>query len=88
MTRWSPKQGSFRDANSGEPQINRGLVPCQTLHCSNISALSKQIDDGPVVISFLQVRYSGAEQLGSTKAAAKGECQHGMVPLALYRQQI
>jgi hypothetical protein len=48
-----------------------------------MSALTEQVNNGPVIVSLLKVRQLQADQLGAPQAAAQQDGQNGMVSFAL-----
>ena len=53
-----------------EPIIQGGLYPVGHRDRAHMTTLTKQIDDGPVIVSLLKVRQLKTDQLGTPQAAA------------------
>jgi hypothetical protein len=65
-----------------DPLIQGGLYPVRDRDRADMTTLTEQVNDGPVIVSLLKVRQLQTDQLGTPEATAQQECQDGMISFA------
>jgi hypothetical protein len=71
------------NASNRQPFIHGSLYPDGNRHRAHKTSFSEQVNDGPVIVSPLEVRQLQTDQLGTPQAAAQQDGQYGMVSFAL-----
>jgi hypothetical protein len=72
---------SVFNLSNGQPFIDGSFGPAGHRHRAHMSALTEQVNNGPVIVSLLKVRQLKTDQFGTPQAAAQQHGQNGMVSL-------
>ena len=72
---------TFFDTSNRQPFIHCSLYPVGHWNRADMTTLTEQVNDGPVIISLLKVRQLQTDQLGTPEATAQQEGQDGMISL-------
>src|ERR1700729_591957 len=66
---------TFFDTSNRQPFIHCSLYPVGHWDRADMTTLTEQVNDGPVIISLLKVRQLQTDQLGTPEATAQEEGQ-------------
>src|ERR1700733_10498120 len=75
-------QAVFNTSNR-QPFIYGSLYPVWHWDRADVTTLTEEVNDGPVIVSLLQVRQLQTDQLGTPQATAQQEGQDGMISLGV-----
>src|SRR5450631_1439197 len=67
------------NTSNRQPFIYGSLYPVGHRDRAHMTALTEQVNDGPVIVSLLKVRQLQTDQLGTPQATAQQEGQDGMI---------
>src|SRR6266513_1608900 len=84
----TPEQSAGRDTSSCQPIVDCSLHPIRNGDGPNVTPLSAQIHDGPVLFATLAMVERKVGQFSTTKPAAKQNCQNCSIPLAFWRPRV
>jgi hypothetical protein len=84
----APKHAALAHASGYKPRIDRAFNPVRNRHRADMSALAKQIHDGPMVLSSLKVGDLQFSSLFPPQTAAQENAEKGPISLAFERAGI
>ena len=67
----TPEDQAVLNAGNRQPFIHGGLYPVGHRDRAHMTALTEQVNDGPVIVSPPEVRQLQTDQLGTPQAAAQ-----------------
>jgi hypothetical protein len=74
------KHGALGDAGGRRPCVDARLHPNRHGHRSDVSGLSEQVGDDPMVVTLLDGSELEPEQFTAAKSTADEHREHGMIP--------
>jgi len=82
------KQPSGRKAGGGDPCVDGRFDPVGHRHGSNVSALTDEIDNGPMFLALLQMGELQICQFAAPKSAAEQDGENCPVPFTFERIRV